>query len=77
MDMRTFIENRRRFPPDQLLPYAGKYIAWSPDGTRIIAYDEDEIRLDAIIRAAGYDPGEIVVSSVPADDTILGGGILE
>jgi hypothetical protein len=74
MDMNTFLENRHKTPPEQLAPYIGMYVAWSPDGTRIIASAKDELRLDAAIRAAGYDPAEIVVSSIPDEDVILGGG---
>lgn len=75
MDMQEFLKNRRQFPPDELQKYAGKHVAWSPDGTAIIASDDDELRLDATIRAAGYDPADVLVSFVPfPDEVILGGG---
>ena len=35
MDMYEFDKNRAAFPPEELLQYRGKDIAWSPDGTRI------------------------------------------
>ena len=53
MDMHEFIKNRLAFPPEQLLQYRGKYIAWSPDGKRIVASDEDPLRLDDTVIAAG------------------------
>jgi hypothetical protein len=75
MDMHQFLENRRRFPPGELARYAGKYVAWSPDGTRIVASDEDLQRVAAAVVAEGFDPGEVVLSSVPLpDEVILGGG---
>jgi hypothetical protein len=75
MDMHKFLENRRRFPPEELARYAGKYVAWSPDGTRIVACDEDLQRVAAAVVAQGFDPGEVVLSSVPLpDEVILGGG---
>jgi hypothetical protein len=75
VDMQEFWNNRSQFPPEELEQYAGQYVAWNPDGTRIIASDADERRLDAAIKAAGYDPAEVVVSSVPPpDEVILGGG---
>lgn len=31
-----FEENRSRFPPEALIPFAGQHVAWSPDGRRIL-----------------------------------------
>jgi hypothetical protein len=75
MDMQQFVKNRLAFPPDELARFAGQYVAWSPDGTRILASDEDELRLDATLKHAGYDTSEILVAFVPdPDEVILGGG---
>ena len=75
MDYQQYLKNRRNFPLDELARYAGSYVAWSPEGDRIIANDEDPLRLEELIKALGYDPAEIVVSSVPyPDEVILGGG---
>ncbi len=57
------------FPPEELLQYRGKYIAWSPDGKRIVASDEDLLRLDDMVKELGYDPSEVVFSSVPDEET--------
>ncbi len=68
----------RAVPARGTARYGGKYVAWSPDGTKIIASDDDQIRLDGTIRELGYDPAEILVSSVPyPDEIILGGGVME
>jgi hypothetical protein len=75
MDMQQFIRNRNAFPLEELARYAGRYVAWSPDGTRILASDADELELDATLRAAGHDTSEVLVSFVPfPDEIILGGG---
>jgi hypothetical protein len=75
--MQQFLANRSRFPPNELARYLGKYIAWSPDGTRILAGDDDLERVAAAVEDQGYDPSEIVLSSVPfPDEVILGGGTL-
>ena len=38
-----FQDNRNKFPREQLVPYEGKYVAWSLDGTQIIgSADSDE-----------------------------------
>jgi hypothetical protein len=76
MDMRVFNENRRRFPPETLQKYAGKYVAWSPDGTSIIDSDEDMSRLNERLKIAGYELSVILISMVPAEDLILGGGLV-
>jgi hypothetical protein len=75
MDVQQLLKNRSQFPPAELVRYAGRYVAWSPKGTTIIASDEDEVRLDAAIVEAGYDTAEILISFVPhPDEVILGGG---
>lgn len=75
MNMQDFLKNRQRFPSDQLARYAGKHIAWSPDGTSIVASDEDLFKLIAAVQASGYDPAECVLSAVPAIDAVIGGGL--
>ena len=75
MNMQDFLKNRATFPPGRMRKYAGKYVAWSPNGTRIVASDDDELRLDEILKTAGYDPSEALVTFVPhADEVVLGGG---
>jgi hypothetical protein len=77
MDMRVFNENRRRFPPEKLQKYAGKYVAWSADGASIIDSDEDMSRLDDRLRVAGHELSEILISMVPTEELILGGGLVD
>ncbi len=75
MQMQIWLKNRQQFPLQELMKYAGKYVAWSPDGTRIIACDEDEERLDQAMIAGGHDPAEVLVSFIPfPDEVVLGGG---
>ena len=77
MDMQLFQKNRQLFPSKELAKYAGQYVAWSPDGTRILACNEDELRLATAVRAAGHNSGEVLIAYVPADDEILLGGGIE
>jgi hypothetical protein len=70
---RRYLENRASFPPDQLVNYAGQWIAWSPDGARIIAHSGDSRSLDDLIRAAGEDPEECLVEGIPDEDSVIGG----
>jgi hypothetical protein len=74
MDLQQFQRNRANFPPEELARYAGNYVAWSPDGSRIIASADNLIALAAQVKATNYEPAECVLSSVPlADEVLLGG----
>ena len=42
---KEFFENQQKFPPEEVAKYAGRYIAWSPEGNRILDSDEDDTRL--------------------------------
>ncbi len=76
MDMYEFDKNRAAFPPEELLQYRGKFVVWSPDGKRIIASDKDPDRVEDMVEELGYDPSEVVFSSVPDVDIIMGGGVM-
>ena len=76
MDMQLYLKNRRDFPHDALERYAGQHVAWSPDGTRIIASAEDPVRLVDAIEALGFDSSEVVIEPVPyPDEIVLGAGV--
>jgi hypothetical protein len=77
VDVQLFQKNRALFPPEELSKYAGKYVAWSPDGASILASDEDELRLVNAIRAGGHDTGAVLIAYVPVDDDVLLGGGME
>jgi hypothetical protein len=69
IDINEFRRNQSRIPRAELEKHNGQYVAWSPDGSRIVAADPDPLRLDALLGAAGYDPSEILVSRlvIPED----------
>ena len=60
LDVITFNENQRKFPLEELLKYVDRYIAWSWDGTRIVASGESEAELQRNLIAAGIDPSRVV-----------------
>ena len=51
----------------------GEWVAWSPDGIRLVATSRDPDSLDDLIRAAGEDPENCVVEGIPDADCVLGG----
>ena len=55
-----FLENQRNFPAQELALYHGQHIAWSWDGSRIIAADRDRRALDQKLRDAGIDTLKVI-----------------
>ena len=71
-----FRKNQSQFPLDELEKYNGKYVAWSEDGTQILASDEDMVRLHKRIQEEGYDTGEILIAFVECPGEISWGGAM-
>jgi hypothetical protein len=69
---RRFLANRAAFPIAELAKYAGQWVAWSPDGTRIAAGASSPELLDGLLEAIGEDPALCVVEGIPDDDAVLG-----
>jgi hypothetical protein len=68
LDYKTFEENRRRFPQEELMKYAGQNIAWSIDGTRIIASGKDVNELVDKLEAMGVEAGTFVIGYIGDPD---------
>jgi hypothetical protein len=67
-DLSHYEENRRKFPLEELARYAGKHIAFSPDGTRIVASGATEEELEVALQAAGIHFSQVVWSYVDGPD---------
>ena len=67
----NFDENRRKFPLDELAKYDGLHIAWSWDGSRIVASGADMEEVERKVIASGIDPSRVVYSYVPPGDVSL------
>jgi hypothetical protein len=59
-DLRSFDENRRNFPSEKLLAFAGKHVAWSPEGTRILASADSREKVDEKLEANGIHFSQVV-----------------
>ena len=68
IDGNLFIVNRNKFTYEQLAPYAGHHVAWSTDGTRIVAHHEDVEGLFRAVEESGISTEEVVFSYIPALD---------
>jgi hypothetical protein len=70
--------NRDRLSTDELAPFVGKHVAWSLDGTRIVASGEDDGQVLSNVQAAGFALENVVISYLPRpDETLIGGSFVE
>ncbi len=63
-DLSHYEENRSKFPLEELAKYAGKHVAFSPDGTRILASGESMEEVEEKLVAAGINPSQVVGSYI-------------
>jgi len=72
----TFRNNRATFSATELAKHSGKWVAFSPDGTAIVAADVDLDEVEAKVREAGHKPSQVVLEFVSGQecDVYLGGG---
>ena len=73
MKMQEYLKNRLAFPLEELANHRGEWVAWSPDGTRLVAASRDLDALDNLVRAAGEDPENCPIEGIPDADSVLGG----
>ncbi len=64
MNWNEHVTNRNAVPTEELLKYENQHVAWSLDGTHILAGDEDPLKLVAQLTAAGYRSDEYVLSFI-------------
>ena len=61
IDSNLFNSNTNKFTYEQLAPYAGQHIAWSTDGTSIIAHHTDPMALLRVLQERGLSGEEYVL----------------
>ena len=68
--------NRARFPHSALAQFRGGWVAFSPDGCRIMASGETLEQVEEQLAGVGEDAQRVVLEWVagPEDDSLLGGG---
>ncbi len=57
--------NRAAVPVEQLIPFEGKYVAWTADSTRILTSGADLIEVERNLVAAGIDPSQVIFEFIP------------
>jgi hypothetical protein len=68
------VENRRRFPLEEVNKCAGQWVAWSVDGSKIVAHHEDLMEVSRMVKAAGLDHEDVIFDHIPQEGE--GGAIL-
>ncbi len=69
--------NRAQFPEQELAKYYGKEVAWTLDGTRIVASGDDARQVCTAVQQAGLQSDEVVLAYVPfPEELVLGGAWL-
>jgi hypothetical protein len=66
-DRRVYVENRGKFPLEELNKYAGQWVAWSLDGSRIVAHHEDLGEAVRQVEAAGLDREDVIFDCIPPE----------
>ncbi len=65
VDVQVFRRNREQFPDELLEPCWGKQVAWSADGTCVVASADDHAGLYAALSSPGIHPAAVVVEFIP------------
>jgi hypothetical protein len=68
----NYLKNRQQFSLDEIDKHRGRWIAWNPDGTQIIASAVELEDLEVMLAAVGDDAIYCTVEGIPDRDTILG-----
>ena len=72
-DISQFDANRSRLPAESLAAFAGRHVAWSPDGTRILASGANPDEVDEQLAALGIHFSQVVHDYIdPLDEAFLG-----
>ena len=58
---------------EELLKHRGQWVAFSADGSRILASAADLENLEKQLAAAGHDPERVLFDRIEDEDVVLGG----
>ena len=61
-------ENFNKFPREEWFKYAGQYVAFSLDGSRILASGATEQQMEENLKKLGIDPSRVIGTYVEKED---------
>lgn len=65
------LDQRKFFPAAELQKYRGKWVAFSLDGSKIVACGDSETELAAGADALGLKPADYIMELIPEQDTVV------
>ena len=71
--MTTYEINRAKFPLAELQKLAGQWVAFSLDGSRVLASADTIVALEERLAAAGLDAERVALERMEIADSSLGG----
>jgi hypothetical protein len=75
--MKTYRQNRERFPATDLIRYNGQWVAFSADGCRVVASGESIGQVSERVGAAHEDLQEVVLERIEIETTDIHVGGVE
>lgn len=69
-DRKVYVENRAKFLPEDLLPYANQWVTWSADGSRIVAHHPDLAEVARRVEALGLEREDVVFDHLPLEGEV-------
>jgi hypothetical protein len=71
LDLGLYAVNRALFPVEELARHRGEHVAFSLDGTRIVAHGAIEEEVIAELERLGLSSADVGWTYVPDEDTLL------
>jgi hypothetical protein len=69
-DRDVYVKNRSAFPLAELLKFGDQWLAWSADGTRIVAHHEDLLVVAERVKTAGIEPEDVTLEYIPPEGEV-------
>ncbi|HWG45201.1 MAG TPA: hypothetical protein VN688_20725 [Gemmataceae bacterium] len=64
-DRWVYVKNRAKFLPTDLLPYADQWLAWSADGSQIVAHHKDLAEVARMVAESGLEREDVIFDHLP------------
>ena len=72
MSVKSYREQRKKIPDKELAKHRGKWVAFSRDGTEVIASAKRLVLLEKRLQETGKDPQEVILEFLGTGEIVLG-----